>query len=212
LQQEHSEWRDFAAAGARVMGSPEETSLRLWHKLRYLVPSIRRAADRDMKEELDALKQLAGPRELGNLTLAAEEARGEMGWRWLEQLGQDLRYGLRSMARDKVFTVLAVASLAWGIGANTSIYSFIESILLRPLPVSDPQSLGDEVARQRIRARRQWNVLVDRWIVARSSGPLDRRSSRVGLLRSARTGCHGRSSALRWTGSRPKAAARGFTP
>ena len=113
----------------------------LWNKLRYLVPSIRRAADRDMKEELDALKELAGPRELGNLTLAAEDARGEMGWRWLEQFGQDLRYGLRSMARDKVFTVLAVASLALGIGANTAIYSFIESILLRPLPVADPQSL-----------------------------------------------------------------------
>ncbi len=113
----------------------------LWNKLRYLVPSIRRAADRDMQEELEALKELAGPRALGNLTLAAEEARGEMGWRWLEHLGQDLRYGLRSMVRDKVFTVLAVASLALGIGANTAIYSFIESILLRPLPVADPQSL-----------------------------------------------------------------------
>ena len=113
----------------------------LWNKLLYLVPSIRRAADRDMQEELEALKELAGPRELGNLTLAAEDARGEMGWRWLEHLGQDLRYGLRSMARDKVFTVLAVASLALGIGANTAIYSFIESLLLRPLPVADPHSL-----------------------------------------------------------------------
>jgi macrolide transport system ATP-binding/permease protein len=94
-----------------------------------------------MKEELDALKELAGPRELGNLTLAAEDARAEMSWRWLEQLGQDLRYGLRAMARDKVFTVFAVASLALGIGANTAIYSFIESLLLRPLPVADPQSL-----------------------------------------------------------------------
>ncbi|MGH9372251.1 MAG: ABC transporter permease, partial [Vicinamibacterales bacterium] len=113
----------------------------LWNKLLYLVPSIRRAAGRDMQEELEALKELAGPRELGNLTLAAEDARGEMGWRWLEHLDQDLRYGLRSMARDKVFTVLAVASLALGIGANTAIYSFIESILLRPLAVADPQSL-----------------------------------------------------------------------
>jgi macrolide transport system ATP-binding/permease protein len=113
----------------------------LWHKLRFLVPSIRRAADRDMQEELEALKELAGPGELGNLTLAAEDARGEMGWRWLAPVGQDLRYGLRSMARDKVFSLLAVASLALGIGANTAIYSFIESILLRPLPVADPDSL-----------------------------------------------------------------------
>ena len=86
----------------------------LWSKLLHLVPSIRRAADRDIQEELEALKELAGPRELGNLTLAAEDARGEMGWRWVEHLGQDLRYGLRSMARAKMFTVLAVASLAIG--------------------------------------------------------------------------------------------------
>ena len=113
----------------------------LWSKLRYLVPSSRRAIDRDMQEELASLEQLAGPRELGNLTLAAENARAELGWRWLEQLGQDLRYGLRSLAREKAFAALAVASLALGIGANTAIYSFIEAILLRPLPVADPQSL-----------------------------------------------------------------------
>ena len=52
----------------------------LWKKLTYLVPSIRRAADRDMHEELEALEEIAGRRALGNLTLAAEDARSEIGW------------------------------------------------------------------------------------------------------------------------------------
>ncbi len=45
------------------------------------------------------------------------------------------------MRRDKLFALLAIASLALGIGANTAIYSFLDSVLLRPLPVPDPDSL-----------------------------------------------------------------------
>jgi predicted permease len=112
-----------------------------WKKAMLLIPSVRRAAERDMREELASLEAIAGRGELGNLTLAAEDARAEMTWRSLERLAQDVRYGLRSMARDKLFALLAVASLALGIGANTAIYSFMDSVLLRPLPVHDPASL-----------------------------------------------------------------------
>ena len=59
----------------------------------------------------------------------------------LEQLAQDLRYGLRAMSKNRLFTALAALSLALGIGANTAIYSFMNSILLRSLPVADPASL-----------------------------------------------------------------------
>jgi predicted permease len=113
----------------------------LWRKLAHLIPSVRRAAERDMRDELDALREIAGPGELGNLTLAAEDARAAMGWITLERLAQDIRYGLRALARDKVVAATAVASLALGIGANTAIYSFFDSVLLRPLPVEDPGSL-----------------------------------------------------------------------
>ena len=113
----------------------------VWKRLTHLVPSIRRAADRDMRDELESLKEIAGPRELGNLTLAAEDARGQFVWLGLERVGQDVRYGLRSMRRDKLFAGLAVVSLALGIGANTAIYSFMDSVLLRPLPVADPEAL-----------------------------------------------------------------------
>src|SRR5205085_9165772 len=60
---------------------------------------------------------------------------------FLEQLGQDVRYALRTMDGNRLFTELAVLSLALGIGANTAIYSFMDAILLRSLPVSDPESL-----------------------------------------------------------------------
>lgn len=73
---------------------------------------------------------------------------------WLERLGQDLRYALRSVVHNKAFTAVAVLSLALGIGANTAIYSFMESILLRSLPVPDPASLLVMNARRRRRPRR----------------------------------------------------------
>ena len=83
----------------------------------------------------------AARRDLGNVTLLREDTRMLWSWLLLEQLGQDIRYGVRAMSRNRLFTVLAVLSLALGIGANTAIYSFMDSILLRSLPVSDPASL-----------------------------------------------------------------------
>src|SRR5438309_6237583 len=62
-------------------------------------------------------------------------------WTFWEQLVQDIRYGLRTIAANKTFSAMAILSLALGIGANTAIYSFMDSILLRSLPVSDPESL-----------------------------------------------------------------------
>src|SRR5580700_6731033 len=85
--------------------------------------------------------RLSARRELGNITLVEENTRAAWGWTMLEQLGQDLRYAFRTMASNRLFTLLAVVSLGLGIGANTAIYSFMDSILLRALPVSDPASL-----------------------------------------------------------------------
>jgi len=84
----------------------------------------------------------AARRDLGNLTLLREDARALWTWTALEQLAQDLRYGVRTMLKNRAFTALAALSLALGIGANTAIYSFMDSILLRSLPVSDPASLA----------------------------------------------------------------------
>ena len=80
-------------------------------------------------------------RRFGNVGLKYEESREIWIARFWSELTQDIRYGCRAMMANKAFTVLAVLSLALGIGANTTIYSFMESILLRSLPVADPGSL-----------------------------------------------------------------------
>ena len=80
-------------------------------------------------------------RRFGNVGLKREESREIWIKRFWSELGQDVRYGCRTMIANKAFSALAVLSLALGIGANTTIYSLMESILLRSLPVADPESL-----------------------------------------------------------------------
>jgi predicted permease len=80
-------------------------------------------------------------RRFGNAGLKHEESREIWMTRFLSELGQDVRYGCRTMTANKAFSALAVLLLALGIGANTAVYSCMESILLRSLPVADPESL-----------------------------------------------------------------------
>ena len=97
-------------------------------------------------------------RRFGNVGLKHEESREIWMTRFLSELGQDVRYGFRTMTANKAFSALAVLLLALGIGANTAIYSFMESILLRSLPVADPESLVVLNWRSRPpqNANRQW--------------------------------------------------------
>jgi predicted permease len=113
----------------------------LWKRLGYLLPWRRRAAERDMQEELRSIAAMADPRELGNLTLAAEDARAEWGWTRLEQTGQDLRYATRTLAKAPGFTAAAALSLAIGIGANTALFTLINTVMWKSLPVSAPEQL-----------------------------------------------------------------------
>ena len=112
-----------------------------FNRWKYLLPGFRRAAERDMQEEMDALAALADRRELGNLTLAAENARAAWGWSWLESIGRDVQYAFRVLRRQPGFTAVAVLSLALGIGANAAIFSLIDALLWRDLPVSNPARL-----------------------------------------------------------------------
>jgi macrolide transport system ATP-binding/permease protein len=83
----------------------------------------------------------AAHRDLGNVALVGEDARAVWIWTSLETLALDVRYAWRMLMANKTFSALAILSLALGIGANTALYSFMDSILLRDLPVADPGSL-----------------------------------------------------------------------
>ena len=80
-------------------------------------------------------------RRFGNAGLKHEESQEIWMTRFWPEFRQDIRYGWRTMTANKAFSALALLSLALGIGANTTIYSFMESILLRSLPVADAESL-----------------------------------------------------------------------
>src|SRR5436190_21419220 len=118
----------------------------------------RRQKERDLREELEFHlseegdereaaglsrdeARAAARRDLGNVTLLQEDTRALWTWTVLEQFAQDARYALRMMARNKAVSAFAVLSLAMGIGAGTAIYSFMDAILLRRLPIADPESL-----------------------------------------------------------------------
>jgi len=113
----------------------------LWRRLGYLLPWRRRAAERDMRDELQALAKMAAPGELGNLALVAEDARAEWGWTRLDQTFQDVRYAVRTLARRPGFTATAVLSLALGIGVNTALFTLVDAITWRMLPIRHPETL-----------------------------------------------------------------------
>ncbi|HET8888334.1 MAG TPA: ABC transporter permease [Candidatus Angelobacter sp.] len=85
--------------------------------------------------------RLAALRLFGNPTLLREEARSSWSWNWLESGWRDLRYGVRTLARSPGFSVIAILVMALGIGATTSLFTIVRSVLLRPLPFREPDKL-----------------------------------------------------------------------
>ncbi|HLH05292.1 MAG TPA: ABC transporter permease [Bryobacteraceae bacterium] len=83
----------------------------------------------------------AARKSIGPVALYQEECRDARATRLLDTAGRDFRYAFRMLRRTPLFTASAIATLALGIGANTAVFTFVENILLRSLPVMNPQQL-----------------------------------------------------------------------
>src|SRR5262245_53475619 len=133
------------------------------HYLRALAARLRglfgdRRADRELDDEIETHLRLlterfvrqgmteaeavrAARRQFGNLTLLQEVHRDMRRIRPIETLMQDLRYGLRILRKNPGFTAATVLTLALGIGANLTIFSFVDTFFLRPIPAREPKQL-----------------------------------------------------------------------
>jgi putative ABC transport system permease protein len=126
---------------------------RAWYVIR------RRRFDADLREELDFHRasierdlqqsgadfteaRFAARRAIGSVALAQDDAHDVWVPRALQGLGQDVRLAFRSLRATPVVTAVAILSLALGIGANTAIFSLVDSLVLRALPVKDPERLA----------------------------------------------------------------------
>jgi putative ABC transport system permease protein len=147
-----------------------ELFITLWLRIKAVV--LRRRLNRDLDDELRfhlAMRQrkfensgvpeieaaAAARRRFGNPTLLRETSRSLWTFAWLDALLRDLRYAGRGMARAPVFTAVAIATLAFGIGANTAVFSIVNAILLRAMPYENPEAIYSIREAVQVGARRQ---------------------------------------------------------
>ena len=113
---------------------------------RELEDEIRAHLENEIQQMLDCgmtpeQARFAAIREFGSIALSKERSRNVWGFHSIEAFFQDVKYGARMLLANRVFTAVAVLSLALGIGANTAIFSLVNAVLLKTLPVKQPDQL-----------------------------------------------------------------------
>jgi len=128
----------------RVFSRPRDHETELAEELKFHVDleAMQREAKAHGTLSRDAARRAAHQR-LGNRTYYQEESRRESGLTAFDTLSQDVRFALRSFRRTPGFTAISIATLAIGIGANTAIFSAVDTLLLAPLPFRAPERLMD---------------------------------------------------------------------
>jgi hypothetical protein len=129
------------ALAARLLGlfGDRKANQELDHEIEA---HLRLLAERYVRQGMtEAEASRAARRQFGNVTLLQEEHREMRGFRPIETLLQDLRYGLRILRKNPGFTAASVLLLALGIGANLTIFSFVDTFFLRPIPAREPAAL-----------------------------------------------------------------------
>jgi predicted permease len=110
----------------------------------------RERLERELEEEMRAHLEMAARemgdetaarRAFGNPTLLKETSREMWGWRWLEEFSRDVRFAFRMLNKNRGWSAVVVATLALGIGANTAVFSLLDALILRLLPVEEPHRL-----------------------------------------------------------------------
>jgi predicted permease len=130
----------------------------------------------------------AALRTFGGVAQIEEECREARGTRWFDELGQDLGYAMRTFRRSPTFTLVAALSLALGIGANTAIFSLINALLLRELPVRDPAGLVAVGDPTRVGSLSQGSVRTDLFSFPLYKQVRDRNRVFTDVFASGRTG------------------------
>jgi predicted permease len=102
----------------------------------------RQRLERELEREMDGHRtMMRQPHDFGDMVRLRERSADVWGWTWVDDVRRDVHHGVRLLAKSPGFTLVAAAALAVGIGANLTIFGFVNTLLLRPLPVAEPSRL-----------------------------------------------------------------------